>query len=231
MNKKKIIIFVIIILSVLLIGFGIWYQLNWSKKAEPNPEPTNPPAVEVSTWEDIIMKNQGQNHYVIDYNFQINGTDLSVTGTLTSDINHDTQEQLIDANITKNNENPLVYHGIYDLYYNDRFYYNLDDRSTYLLVDEKNNIENIYSLMENATDTNTETFTVSKDDMQNILDQPVLRYLTGKNEITVSNDVVFHYTMDEELKLLKTLSAEFTINDDQTMTVAYTFQTSNDTAE
>ena len=39
--------------------------------------------------------------------------------------------------LLKMKKHPLVYHGIYDLYYNDRFYYNLDDRSTYLSVDEK----------------------------------------------------------------------------------------------
>ncbi len=53
---------------------------------------------------------------------------------------------------------------------------------------------------------NTETFTISKDEMQNILEQSVIRYLTetkGDDVITVSNDVVFHYTMDEELKLPK----------------------------
>ena len=232
MKKKKIII-VIIILAIFLIGFGIWYLLSSQEPEETNPEPTAPPAVEISTWEDIIMKNRGQNHYYIDYNFQITGPDLNVNGTLTFDINHDEQEQLIDATITKNEEDPLVYHGIYDLYYNDRFYYNLDDRSTYLSVDEKNDIDTIYSLMEKATDVNTETFTISKDEMQNILEQSVIRYLTetkGDDVITVSNDVVFHYTMDEELKLLKTLNAEFTINDNQTMTVSYTFQTGSDTA-
>ncbi len=230
MKKKKIII-VIIILAIFLIGFGIWYQLSFQEPEETNPEPTAPPAVEISTWEDIIMKNRGQNHYYIDYNFQITGSDLNVNGTLTFDINHDTQEQLIDATITKNDEEPLIYHGIYDLYYNDRFYYNLEDRSTYLSVDEKNDIENIYSLMEKATNVNAETFTISKDDMQNILEQPVIRYLTGikgDDIITVHNDVVFYYTMDSDLKLLKTLNAEFTINNDQKVTVSYEMRTLED---
>lgn len=230
MKKKKIII-VIIILAIFLIGFGIWYQLSSQEQKETNPEPTAPPAVEISTWEDIIMKNRGQNHYYIDYNFQITGSDLNVNGTLTFDINHDTQEQLIDATITKNDEEPLIYHGIYDLYYNDRFYYNLEDRSTYLSVDEKNDIENIYSLMEKATNVNAETFTISKDDMQNILEQPVIRYLTGikgDDIITVHNDVVFHYTMDSDLKLLKTLNAEFTINNGQKVTVSYEMRTLED---
>lgn len=230
MKKKKIII-VIIILAIFLIGFGIWYQLSSQEQKETNPEPTAPPAVEISTWEDIIMKNRGQNHYYINYNFQITGSDLNVNGTLTFDINHDTQEQLIDATITKNDEEPLIYHGIYDLYYNDRFYYNLEDRSTYLSVDEKNDIENIYSLMEKATNVNAETFTISKDDMQNILEQPVIRYLTGikgDDIITVHNDVVFHYTMDSDLKLLKTLNAEFTINNGQKVTVSYEMRTLED---
>lgn len=230
MKKKKIII-VIIILAIFLIGFGIWYQLSFQEPEETNPEPTAPPAVKISTWEDIIMKNRGQNHYYIDYNFQITGSDLNVNGTLTFDINHDTQEQLIDATITKNDEEPLIYHGIYDLYYNDRFYYNLEDRSTYLSVDEKNDIENIYSLMEKATNVNAETFTISKDDMQNILEQPVIRYLTGikgDDIITVHNDVVFYYTMDSDLKLLKTLNAEFTINNDQKVTVSYEMRTLED---
>lgn len=230
MKKKKIII-VIIILAIFLIGFGIWYQLSFQEPEETNPEPTAPPAVEISTWEDIIMKNRGQNHYYIDYNFQITGSDLNVNGTLTFDINHDTQEQLIDATITKNDEEPLIYHGIYDLYYNDRFYYNLEDRSTYLSVDEKNDIENIYSLMEKATNVNAETFTISKDDMQNILEQPVIRYLTGikgDDIITVHNDVVFYYTMDSDLKLLKTLNAEFTINNGQKVTVSYEMRTLED---
>ncbi len=55
MKKKKIII-VIIILAIFLIGFGIWYLLSSQEQEETNPEPTAPPAVEISTWEDIIMK-------------------------------------------------------------------------------------------------------------------------------------------------------------------------------
>lgn len=233
MQKKKIIILAIIV-AVILISCGIWYWTTYQTKENPNSDSTPSPVVEVSTWEEIIQKNRGQNHYYIDYNFQIIGNNLNVNGTLAFDINHDTQEQLIDANIIKNEEDPIIYHGIYDLYYNDRFYYNLDDRSTYLSVDEKNDIETIYLLMEKATNINVESFTISKEEMQNILEQPVIRYLTGikgEDVINVPNDVVFYYTMDEELKLLKTLNAEFTINDNQTMTVSYTFQTSSDTVE
>ena len=67
--------------------------------------------------------------------------------------------------------------------------------------------------------------------MQNILEQPVIRYLTGikgDDIITVHNDVVFYYTMDSDLKLLKTLNAEFTINNDQKVTVSYEMRTLED---
>lgn len=234
MKKNKIIIGIIAVLAVLLIGFGIIYQLLTNTSDDKQPEINAPSTIENSEWEDFIMKNKGQNHYYIDYNFQIVGTDLNVDGVLHIDVNHTTQEQLIDANINKNDEDPIVYHGIYDLYYNDRFYYNLDDRSTYLTVDEKNDIENIYSLMEKAINVNTETFTIPKTEMQNILEQPVIRYLTGikgDNLVTVSDDVIFHYTSDKELKILKTLDAKFTINENQTMIVSYTFQIGEDTVQ
>ena len=234
MKKRKIIIITLAVLSIVLIVVGVVYQFIFNTSNDNQPETNVQSTIEASTWQDIITKNKGQNHYYIDYNFQITGVSLDINGVLNFDINHITQEQLIDVNIKKNEEDPIVYHGIFDLYYNDRFYYNLDDRSTYLTVDEKNNIETIYSLMEKATNVNRETFTVPKSELQNILNQPVIRYLTGvkgDDVVTVSNDVIFHYTLDDELKILKTLSAEFTINENQTMMVSYTFQIGEDTVQ